>query len=127
VRLHHSLLGYCKQHSWHVFTVTVCGYDVYGMILLQTHLYIYSFLRGDTVEVLPLSRYALSPTMLPQLKDFWNSCCGIIFSAIVFFWISSVSKIIHPFKADFIFGNSQTLFGVKSREHSECSISEIGF
>jgi hypothetical protein len=35
------------------------------MILLQLYLYAYSLLRGATFEVLPLSNYALNPTMLP--------------------------------------------------------------
>jgi hypothetical protein len=55
-----------------------CGYEVTGMILLRAYLYAYSLLRGVTFEVLPLSRYAFSPTMLPLLETFlglllWNS------------------------------------------------------
>jgi len=40
------------------------------MILLQTYLYTYSLLRGVTFEVLPLSSYGLTPTMLPLLETF---------------------------------------------------------
>jgi len=66
-----------------------CGYDVPGMILLQTYLYTYSLLRGVTFKALPLSSYALSPVILPLL-DVWNYCCEIAFSAVVTFEISSV-------------------------------------
>jgi hypothetical protein len=56
---------------------TSCGYEVTGIILLQAYLFHYSLLRGVTFEVLPLSSYALSPTMLPQLETclellMWN-------------------------------------------------------
>jgi hypothetical protein len=62
------------------------GYEVPGMILLQaSYLYTYSLLRGVTFEVLPFSSYALSPTMLPLLETFWNSCCRIAFSATITF------------------------------------------
>jgi hypothetical protein len=48
-----------------------CGYEISGMILLQaSYLYFYSLLRGVTFEVLPLSRYVLSPAMLPLLETF---------------------------------------------------------
>jgi hypothetical protein len=53
-----------------VSVVTRCGCDVHGMVLLQAHLHYYSLLRGFTVEVLPLSSYALSSTMLPLLETF---------------------------------------------------------
>jgi hypothetical protein len=49
---------------------TKCGYEVPGMILLHAYLYTYSALRGDTFEVLPLSSYAISSTMLPLLETF---------------------------------------------------------
>jgi hypothetical protein len=57
---------------------TKCGYEVPGMILLQTYLYTYNLLRGVTFEVLPLSSYVLSPTILSLLETFlellfWNS------------------------------------------------------
>jgi len=47
------------------------------MILLQAYRYNYNTLRGVTFEVLPLSNYVLSPTMLPLLETFlelllWN-------------------------------------------------------
>jgi hypothetical protein len=81
-------------------------YEVPGINLLQAYLYIYSLQRGVTFQVLPLSSCALSPTMLPLLETFWNSCCGIAFSVITFFfWLSSVSQNFRPFKADFIFRN----------------------
>jgi hypothetical protein len=42
------------------------------MILLQAYLYThtYTLLRGVTFRVLPLSSYALSPTMLPLVETF---------------------------------------------------------
>jgi hypothetical protein len=49
---------------------TKCGYEVPGVILLQSYLHTYSLLRGITFEVLPLSSYALSPTMLLLLEIF---------------------------------------------------------
>jgi len=76
---------------------TRCGYEVPVMILLEaSYLYTYSFLRGVTLEVLPLSRYALSPTMLSAIvrNIFLNSCCGIVLSVVVLcFWMSSISWI----------------------------------
>jgi hypothetical protein len=87
-----------------------------------------SLLWGVTFEVLPLSRYAFSPTMLPLLEIFfelllWNSfqCRRHIF------WMSSVSWNLHSFKAGFIFRNSQKSFGVKSGQESGCYISVIEF
>jgi len=58
--------------------ITRSGYQVPGMISLQARLYTYSLLRGVTFEVLPLSIYELSLTMLPSLETFlellvWNS------------------------------------------------------
>jgi len=55
-----------------------CGSEVPGMILLHSYLYTYNLLWGLTFEALPLSSYALSPKMLPQLETFlehllWNS------------------------------------------------------
>jgi len=54
------------------------GYEVTGIILLKEYLYSYSLLRGVTFEVLLLSRYVPSPTILPLLETFlelllWNS------------------------------------------------------
>jgi hypothetical protein len=46
---------------------TRCGYEVPGMILLQASVPLY---LQRTFEVLPLSSYALSPTMLPLLETF---------------------------------------------------------
>jgi len=59
-------------------------------------------------------------------KHFWNSCCGI-FSRAVTFLMSSVPWTLHPFKADFIFGNSQKSRRVKSGEWGGCPISVIEF
>jgi hypothetical protein len=50
--------------------ITWCGFEVAGVILLQSYLYTYSLLRGVTFEALYLSSYALSPTMLPLLETF---------------------------------------------------------
>jgi hypothetical protein len=47
-----------------------CGYEVPGMVLLQVYLYTYGLLRRVTFELLILSSYALSPTMLPLLEIF---------------------------------------------------------
>jgi len=57
------------------------------MFLLQGYLYTLQHTeRGVNFEVLPLSSYALSPTMLPLLETFWNSYCGMAFSAVVRFF-----------------------------------------
>jgi hypothetical protein len=40
------------------------------MILLQAYQYTYSLLRGIIFELLPLSSYAFSPTMLQLLETF---------------------------------------------------------
>jgi len=61
-----------------VITNMSCGYDAPGMILLQPNLYTYGLLTGVAFEVLPLSSYALIPTMLLLLETFlelllWNS------------------------------------------------------
>jgi len=63
----------------HVEKSTRCGYEVPGMTLSQaSHLYTYDFLGSVTFQVLTLSSYALSPTMLPLLEIFlefllWNN------------------------------------------------------
>jgi len=54
-----------------------CGYEVPGIILLQSYLYTYSLLRGVTFKILSLSSYTLSPMMLLLLETF--------------FWMSSAS------------------------------------
>jgi hypothetical protein len=111
------------------FTIQMrCGYEVPGMILLQACLYTYSLLRGVTFEVLPLSSYALSPTILPLLETFVELLlCNCFQCHYHFFWVSSVSWSLCPFKADFIFGNSQKSFKAKSGEQYEYSISVIDF
>jgi hypothetical protein len=90
--------------------------------------YIYTSLRAITFKVLPLSNYALTPTMLPLVETLlelllWNSfqCCFHIF-----FRPLQISSNLHPFKAVFIFGNSQS-FWVKSGKKGGCSISVIDF
>jgi hypothetical protein len=90
-----------------------CGCEVPGVILLHPYLYTYSLLRGIAFKVFPLSSYAVSPMMLPQLETFlelllWNSsqCHHHFISAMI-----SLSL-----KADLIFANSQKLFGAKSGE-----------
>jgi hypothetical protein len=84
--------------------------EVPGMILLQ------AYLRGVTYEVLPMSIHALSPMMLPPLETFlelmlWNSfqCCHIFLDVFI------ILNLL-PFKAGFIFGNSQKSFRAKSGE-----------
>jgi hypothetical protein len=47
-----------------------CGYDVPGMILLQSYLYTYSLLRGITFKAFPMSSYALRPMTLPMSETF---------------------------------------------------------
>jgi hypothetical protein len=79
--------------------------------------------RGH-LRIIPLSSYALSPTTLPLLEIFWNSRCGIAFSAVViFFWMLSLSWNLRSCKADIIFGNSHVSFGAKSGDWVGCSIS----
>jgi len=59
---------------------------------------------------------------------FWNSCHGMAFNAVItFFRMSSISWNLGPFKADFIFGNSQKLFKSKSGDQSGYSISVTDF
>jgi hypothetical protein len=100
------------------------------MILLQaSYLYTFSLLRGVTFEALPLSSYALSPTMLSLLETFLELLLWNIFQCHHFFFllISSVSWNLHSFKEDFIFVNSQKSFGAKSGVQGGCSISVIDF
>jgi hypothetical protein len=85
-----------------------CGHEVPGMVLLYAH-------WEGLPSVLPLNCYALSLTMLPLLETslellLWNSfkCCH-------FFWMSLISWNLHPFKADFVFGNSQKSSRAKTR------------
>jgi hypothetical protein len=60
-------------------------------------------------------------------KYFWNSCCGIAFSAVdTFFDVFSVLKGT-PFKVHVIYGKSQKSFGAKSGEQVVCYISVIDF
>jgi hypothetical protein len=49
---------------------TRSGYEVPGMILLQAYLCTYSSLTGVSFEVITLSSYTLSSTMLPLLETF---------------------------------------------------------
>jgi len=51
---------------------TWCGYKAPGMVSLQAYVYLYNLLRGFIFEVLPLSSYALIPTMLPLLETFFK-------------------------------------------------------
>jgi hypothetical protein len=81
--VHSRITGFKKYTE----TYMRCGYEGSGMILLQVYPYTYSLLRGVIFAVLPFSSYALNPTMLPLLKKFWNSCCGRVFSAVVFFFL----------------------------------------
>jgi len=89
-----------------------------------------AYWQGVTFEVLPLSSYALSPTMLSLLETFlefllWNSfqyCHHILGGGGI--W---ASWNICSFKAEFIFGNSQKSFRTKSGEYGGCTISVIDF
>jgi hypothetical protein len=58
---------------------TWCDYEVPGIILLQSYLYAYSLLREVALEILPLIRNALSPTMLPLLEAFLELLLGNVF------------------------------------------------
>jgi len=92
------------------------GYKVLGMILLQAYLYTYSLLRGVTFQILPLSSYVLSPTMLHCSKHFWNTCWWIALSVVITFLpMSSISSNVRPFKAQIIFGKSEKLFLFSNR------------
>jgi hypothetical protein len=87
-----------------------------------------SLLTGVTFEVLPLSSYALCPTMLPLLETFLelqllNSFQGRRH----IYWTALISCNFHAFKTNFIFGNSQKLFGAKAGGWVVCSISVIEF
>jgi hypothetical protein len=71
-------LAYDREISTCSVQYTRPGYEVTGIMSLQLHLYTYNILRGVTLQVLPFSSYALSPTMLPLLETFlelllWNS------------------------------------------------------
>jgi hypothetical protein len=74
---------------------TRCGYEVTGIIILQTYLYTNNLLRGGvTFEALPFNSYAFIPTVLPLLETLWNSCCGMAFSVLVtFFSMTSVASL----------------------------------
>jgi len=50
-----------------------CGCKVPGKMLLQAYLYTYSSLRVLNFEVLPLSSYSFSPTMLALLGVFFGT------------------------------------------------------
>jgi hypothetical protein len=90
---------------------TRCGYEIPGMTLLQAYPYTYSLLGGVNFEVLPLSSHTPSPMMLQLLETFWNSCCGIVISAVVtFFYILDIVSFV-PLR--------QTLLMETSRGHSE--------
>jgi hypothetical protein len=54
----------------HVHTHMMWGCEDPRMILLQAYLYTYNLLRWVTFEILPLSSYALIPTMLLLLHIF---------------------------------------------------------
>jgi len=49
-----------------------------------------------TFEILPLSSYALRPTMLPLMEIFWNSCCETAFSSVTFFGYLQYPEIFVP-------------------------------
>jgi hypothetical protein len=107
---------------------TKCCFEVCEIILLQAYLYTYSLLGGVTFEVLPLSSCALRLTMLPLLETFFGT--PVVEQLSVppsHLFLSSVSWNIRTFKADYIFGNSQKLFGAKLWEQSECFSSAAGF
>jgi len=77
---------------------------------------------------LPLSSYALSPTILLLLETFlelllWNifQCCHHIF------WMTSISWNLHTLMADFIYGNSHKSHGDESGELGGFSISPNDF
>jgi hypothetical protein len=65
-----DILSHKHEPSQPKLIGTMYDYEVHGMILLQAYLYAHSLLRGVTFEVLPLSSYALSPTMLLLLETF---------------------------------------------------------
>jgi hypothetical protein len=60
-------------------------------------------------------------------NHFLNSSHELAFSTVVVFFMFSISWNLHPFKADFIFGNSQNSFRAKSGKQGGCSISVINF
>jgi len=105
-----------------------CGFEVPGMILLHAYLYTYSCWEESLPKYSPWAAMNLAKRCCHCWKYFWNSCCGIIFSAVVtFLCMSSVSWNLRPFKAYFIFGNNQKSFGAKSGEQGGCSFSVIDF
>jgi hypothetical protein len=90
--------------------------------------YSYSLLRGVTFDVLPLSSYALSPTMLPLLETFWELLLWYSFQCRCHTsGIPSKSWNLRPFRADFISGKSQKSLGAKWGEQGGCYISVIDF
>jgi hypothetical protein len=62
-----------------LFHYTRCSYEVPRIILLQAYLHAYSLPAGVTFEVLPLSSYAISPTMLPLVETFFSNSWTIGF------------------------------------------------
>jgi hypothetical protein len=69
------------------------GYEVFGTILLHAYLYIYMLLRAVTFEVIRLSTYALSPTMLPLMETFLELLLWISFQCHRHFWGGGISSI----------------------------------
>jgi hypothetical protein len=73
-------------------------------------MYVYSLLKGVTFELIPLSSYALSTTMLLATvrNIFSNTCCGTAFTSLDVFNILKFSSLL-----------SLTLFLETARSHSE--------
>jgi len=104
-----------QQNSAPAFGLhTRYGYEVRGMNLLQAYLYTYSLLRGIAFQVLLLSSCPLSPTVGNIFGTPVMEQLSVLSSHLL--WMSSVSWKFRPFKADFIFWNSQKLFRAKSGE-----------
>jgi hypothetical protein len=74
-----------------------------------------AYWEGSPSKYSPWTTMHLAQRCFHCWKCFWNSCRGIAFSAVItFFWMSSLSWNLRPFKADFISGNSQKSFVAKS-------------
>jgi hypothetical protein len=98
------------------------SYFIASLIPVSLELTERGHLRSTHIEQL-----CTYPTMLP-LKTFQELLLLNSFQySLYIFQVFSVSWNLDPFKADFIFRNSQKSFGVKLDKWNGCSISVIDF
>jgi hypothetical protein len=87
-----------------------------------------AYWEGSPSKYSPRAAMLLAQCWCHCWKHFWNSCCGLAqFHCHISFWMPSMSWNLHPFKVDFISGNSQKSFRAKSGVQQGYSISENDF